>query len=153
MAVAVLSIAVVFGLVRWRHDQDFRPLFTGMAAEDAAAVVQKLKEGGVEYRIDDGGATVSVPAEKVDELRLEMAGAGLPKTGRVGFELFDKTNIGITDFAEHVNYQRAIEGELERTIRALSQVEQARVNIALPKDSVFLDSREPAMASVLVALR
>ncbi|MGH8164260.1 MAG: flagellar basal-body MS-ring/collar protein FliF, partial [Rhodanobacteraceae bacterium] len=153
MAVAVLSIAVVFGLVRWRHDQDFRPLFTGMAAEDAAAVVQKLKEGGVEYRIDDGGATVSVPAEKVDERRLEMAGAGLPKTGRVGFELFDKTNIGITDFAEHVNYQRAIEGELERTIRTLSEVEQARVNVTFPKDSVFVDAQEPAKASVLVALR
>lgn len=153
VAVALLSVALIAGLVRWRHDQDFRPLFTGMAPDDAAAVVQKLKESGVEYRLGDGGATVSVPSEKIDEMRLEMAGAGLPKTGRVGFELFDKTNIGITDFAEHVNYQRALEGELERTIRTLSQVEQARVNIAFPKDSVFVDSREPAKASVLVALR
>jgi flagellar M-ring protein FliF len=153
LAVAVLSIAAIMGVMRWKHDRDFRPLFTGMAADDAAAVVQKLKQGGVDYRLEDGGQTVAVPAEQVDALRLEMAAAGLPKTGRVGFELFDKTNIGITDFAEHVNYQRAIEGELERTIRTLSQVEQARVNVTFPKDSVFVDSRKPAKASVLVSLR
>ncbi|MGH9653482.1 MAG: flagellar basal-body MS-ring/collar protein FliF [Bryobacteraceae bacterium] len=153
LAVALLSIAAIMGAMRWRHDQDFRPLFTGMAADDAAAVVQKLKQSGVDYRLEDGGQTVAVPAEKVDELRLEMAADGLPQTGRPGFELFDKTNIGITDFAQHIDYQRAIEGELERTIRTLSQVEQARVNVTFPKDSVYVDSRKPAKASVLVSLR
>jgi flagellar M-ring protein FliF len=153
LATAAVALCAILGLVHWRHEQDFRPLFTGMAPEDASAVVQKLKESGAEYRIGDGGATVSVPAEKLDELRLDLAGAGLPKTGRVGFELFDKTNLGITDFAEHVNYQRAIEGELERTIRTLNEVEQARVHVTFPKDSVFLDSREPAKASVLVQLK
>jgi flagellar M-ring protein FliF len=149
----VVALGMILGLVHWRHEEDFRPLFTGMAPEDASAVVQKLKESGVEYRIGSEGAMVSVPAGKVDEVRLDMAGAGLPKTGRVGFELFDKTNLGITDFAEHVNYERAIEGELERTIRTLNEVEQARVHVTFPKDSVFLDSREPAKASVLVQLR
>ena len=89
----------------------------------------------------------------MDELRLEMAGAGLPRSGRIGFELFDKTNLGITDFTEHVNYRRALEGELERSIRSLTEVEQARVHISFPKDSVFLDAREPAKASVLLTLR
>ena len=81
------------------------------------------------------------------------AGLGLPKTGRIGFEIFDKTNFGITDFAEHVNYRRAVEGELERSVMALAEVQQARVHVTLPKDSVFTDSQEPAKASVLVGLR
>lgn len=150
---ALLVIAGLMSFVRWRHESDFRSLFSGMSAEDGAAIVQKLKESGVEHRLADNGTSVLVPAAKVDELRLELAGAGLPRSGRIGFELFDKTNLGITDFTEHVNYRRALEGELERSIRSLSEVEQARIHISLPKDSVFLDSREPAKASVLVTLR
>lgn len=150
---AVAIFAALAGFVHWNHERDFRPLFTGMSPEDAAAIVQKLKESGADYRIAESGSSVLVPGAKLDELRLEMAGAGLPKTGRIGFELFDKTNLGITDFTEHVNYRRALEGELERSIRALSEVEQARVHVTFPKDSVFVDSREPAKASVLIHLR
>src|SRR5689334_3890922 len=107
---AFLVIAGLTSFVRWRHESDFKPLFSGMPAEDAAAIVQKLKESGVEHRLADSGTSVLVPAAKVDELRLEMAAAGLPRSGRIGFELFDKTNLGITDFTEHVNYRRALEG-------------------------------------------
>lgn len=154
LALAVVIVAAgVPTWTHWQHERAFRPLFTGMAPEDAAAVVQKLKEGGMEHRLADNGATVLVPAEKVDEARLELAGAGLPKSGRIGFEIFDKTNIGLTDFSEHVNYRRALEGELERSVKALNVIEQARVHITFPKDSIFLDSREPAKASVLVTLR
>src|SRR5689334_11598676 len=135
VAAVLATAAALTGFVHWRHEKDFRPLFTGMAPEDAASIVQKLKESGVEHRISDNGTAVLVPESKVDELRLEMAGAGLPKTGRVGFELFDKTNIGITDFTEHVNYRRALEGELERSIKSLAEVEQARVHVTFPKDS------------------
>src|SRR5581483_6245258 len=149
----VLVVAGLGSLMHWMHERDFRPLFTGMSAEDAAAIVQKVKESGVEYRIGENGTSVLVPAAKADELRLELAGAGLPKTGRVGFELFDKTNLGITDFTEHINYRRALEGELERSIKSLNQLQQARVHITFPKDSVFVDSREPAKASVLVDVR
>lgn len=151
--VTILVGSAISGLVHWKHERDFRPLFTGMAPEDAAAIVQKVKESGVEYRIGENGTSVLVPDTKVDEMRLQLAGAGLPKTGRVGFELFDKTNLGITDFTEHVNYRRALEGELERSIKSLSELQQARVHITFPKDSVFLDSREPAKASVLVDVR
>ncbi len=152
-AVALALGAGIISFVHWRHEAGFRPLFTGMSPEDAAAIVQKLKESGVEHRLMENGTSVLVPEAKVDELRLEMAGAGLPKTGRIGFELFDKTNLGMTDFTEHVNYRRALEGELERSIRVLNGIEQARVHITFPKESVFLDSREPAKASVLVSLR
>jgi flagellar M-ring protein FliF len=143
----------ITSFVKWNHNRSFKALFTGMSPEDAAAIVQKLKESGVEHRISENGTSVLVPETKVDELRLEMAGAGLPKTGRIGFELFDRNNLGITDFTEHVNYRRALEGELERSIKALNVVEQARVHLTFPKDSVFLDYREPAKASVLVHTR
>src|SRR4051812_15549788 len=152
-AVVLLVGVGLSAFVRWNHERNFKPLFTGMSQEDAAAIVQKLKEGGIEHRISGNGSSVLVPGEKVDELRLEMAGAGLPKTGRVGFELFDRTNLGVTDFAEHVNYRRALEGELERSIKALNVVEQARVHLTFPKESVFLDLREEAKASVLVSTR
>ena len=121
-----------------------------LSAEDAGAVVQKLKETGVEYRLTENGSTVLAPAERIAELRLQMAAAGLPKSGRIGFELFDKTNFGATDFAEHINYRRALEGELERSIMGLSEVEQARVHLTFPKDSVFVEARQPAKASVMV---
>lgn len=150
---AALVIGAIVGVTRWRKESDFRPLYSQLAAEDAAAVVQKLREAGVEYRLSDSGTGVLVSSGRVAEIRLQMAGAGLPRSGRVGFELFDKTNFGVTDFAEHINYRRAIEGELERSIMALAEVEQARVHVTFPKDSVFLESRQPAKASVMVRLR
>ena len=150
-AVAVVVCAI--GFTRWQHERGFKPLYSGLAPDDASAVVQKLKESGVEYRVADNGATILAAEERIPELRLEMAGAGVPKSGRIGFELFDKTNLGITDFTEHVNYRRAIEGELERSVKCLNEVEQARVHVTFPRDSVFTESREPAKASVLVSLR
>ncbi len=154
IAVAALLVGVaLFSLTRWRKESDFKPLYTGMSAEDAAAVVQRLKEGGVEYRISETGGNISVPSARVPELRLEMAAAGLPRTGRIGFEIFDKTNFGATEFVEHVNYRRALEGELERSVQCLAEVEQARVHLTFPKDSVFLEARQAAKASVMVKLR
>ena len=143
----------LYALVQHQREADFRPLFTGVAPEDAAAIVQKLKESGVDYRVPEEGGAVLVPSARLAELRINMAAAGLPKTGRIGFELFDKTNLGATEFTEHINYQRALEGELERAVMSLAEVEQARVHITFAKDSVFLESQEPAKASVLVKLR
>lgn len=154
IAAAVLLIGgALFALRTWRHENDFKPLYTGLAAEDAAAVVQKLKESGAEYRLENNGSVVLVPSARLAEIRLLLAGSGLPKSGRIGFELFDKTNFGATDFTEHVNYRRALEGELERSILSLSEVESARVHITFPKDSVFTEARQPAKASVMVSLR
>src|SRR5579864_5296225 len=154
--IVLCALAVGGGILwftRFERESGMRPLYTSLSPEDASAMVQKLREGGVDYRISENGTTVLVPEQRVPELRLEMAGLGLPKTGRIGFEIFDKTNFGMTDFAEHVNYRRAVEGELERSIMALAAVQQARVHVSLPKESVFTDSREAAKASVLVGLR
>ncbi|MGO9893469.1 MAG: flagellar basal-body MS-ring/collar protein FliF [Bryobacteraceae bacterium] len=151
--VAVLAATGLWALVHWQRESDFKPLYTSLAPEDAAAIVQKLRENGVEYRLPEPGGSVLVPSAKLAELRLTMAAEGLPKTGRIGFELFDKTNLGATEFAEHVNYRRAVEGELERSVMSLAEVEQARVHITFPKDSVFVEEQQPAKASALVKLR
>jgi flagellar M-ring protein FliF len=154
IALAVVAVgAGIYGLMHWRQESDFRPLYTTLASEDAGAVVQKLKETGVAYRLSENGSTVLVPSAKVAEMRLEMASAGLPKSGRIGFELFDKTNFGATEFVEHINYRRALEGELERTVMSLAEVEQARVHVTFSKESVYLEAREPAKASVVLRLR
>ncbi len=153
VAVVLLVLGGIYSLSNWRKEADFKPLYTGLAAEDSAAVVAKLKESGAEYRLSASGDSVLVPSAKLAEMRLEMAAVGLPKTGRIGYELFDKANLGATEFVEHINYRRALEGELERSVMALSEVEQARVHVTFPKDSVFLESREDAKASVMVKLR
>ena len=154
IASAVIAmVAALYNFTRWRHEQDFKPLYTGVAAEDAAGIVQKIKESGSEYRLSETGGVISVPVDKVAELRLELAAVGLPRSGRIGFELFDKTTFGATEFVEHVNYNRALEGELERSIGSLNSIEQARVHLTAAKDSVFLESREQAKASVVVKLR
>jgi flagellar M-ring protein FliF len=156
LSLVLAAAAVIGGLAlfsRWNRERDFRPLYSSLAPEDAAGVVAKLRESGTEFRLSENGSMVLVPAARVAELRLQMAAAGLPKSGHVGFELFDKTTFGMSDFTEQVNYHRALEGELERSIILLAAVEQARVAITFPKDSLFLDSRQPAKASVLVKLR
>ncbi len=153
VAAAALVGGGLYGLARWNRERDFRPLYTGIAAEDAGQILSRLRESGVAYRVGDNGTTILVPSAQVAETRLQLAAAGLPRSGRIGFELFDQTNFGVTDFAEQVNYHRALEGELERSVMALREVERARVHITLPRDSVFLESRRPAKASVLVQLR
>jgi flagellar M-ring protein FliF len=153
---ALIAVGVgagLFALERWNDERDFKPLVSGLAAEDAGAVTAKLKEAGVDYRLKDEGATILVASARVADVRLELASAGLPRSGRIGFELFDKTNFGASEFAEQVNYHRAIEGELERSVMSLREVEQARVHISLAKDSIYTEQREPAKASILVKLR
>ena len=156
LSILILAGSVAAGLSafsRWNRERDFRPLYSELSPEDAASVLAKVRESGSDFRLSDNGSSVLVPSSKVAELRLQMAAAGVPKSGRIGYELFDKTNFGASDFTEQVNYHRALEGELERSVMSLAEVEQARVHITLAKDSVFLDARQPAKASVLVKLR
>jgi len=154
--IAAIALAIIGGIsavAHWNEERDFKPLFSGLAAEDAGALLGKLRESGVEYRLTDNGTTVLVPSAKVAELRIEMASAGLPKSGRIGIELFDKANFGASEFAEQVNYHRAIEGELERSIMSIREVEMARVHLTFAKDSLYTEQRQPAKASILVKLR
>ena len=151
---AVLAVAGgLFGLQRWNSERGYEPLFSGMSPEDAGAVTAKLRESLTDYRLSDGGATILVKSDRVAEMRLQLAAAGLPQTGRMGFELFDQTNFGASEFTEQVNYHRAIEGELERSVKSLREVEQARVHVTMPKESLYLEARQPAKASILVKLR
>ena len=152
-AAALAMIGLLLSVSHWSKERDFKPLYTDLSPDDAGAVLAKVKESGSDYRIEENGSAILVPSDKVPELRLQLAAAGIPKTGRIGFELFDKTNFGATDFTEQVNYHRALEGELERSVMGLAEVEQARIHITFAKDSIFTEQREPAKASVLVKLR
>lgn len=152
VAVAAL-LAGLYGLVYWHTERDFTPLFENLAEEEAGQIVARLKESGVEVRLADGGRRVLVPSANVAEQRLALAAQGLPRTGRIGFELFDQTNFGATDFTEQVNYQRAIEGELERSLMTIQEIERARVHITFAKNSVFLENQQPAKGSVMVKLK
>jgi len=155
ISIGAAALAVVLAIwlgVRWNRERDLRPLFTNLSAEDSGALVARLRSSNVPYSVRDDGA-ILVPSARVAELRLEMASAGLPRTGRIGFELFDKTNFGATDFTEQVNYRRAVEGELERSFMAIGEVEKARVHVTFAKDSVFVESRQAAKASVMIKLR
>lgn len=154
LAAVIVAVGVgLWGFTRWQHERGFRPLFTELAPEDGSQVLNRLRERGVEFRLADSGKTVLVPSEMAHELRIELAGEGLPKSGRMGFEIFDKSTLGTTDFQEQVNYHRAIEGELERSMMSLAEVEHARVHITFAKDSLFAESRQPAKASVVLKLR
>ena len=148
----VAVVGIVAGSAWWVNKPTYALLFSDMDQETAGEMVTKLKNLKVQYQLDEGGRGVRVPANKVDELRLELTAQGLPASGRVGFEIFDRTAFGATEFLEQVNYRRALEGEIARTIATLSEVSSARVHIAMGKDSVFGESR-PAKASVVLKLR
>jgi flagellar M-ring protein FliF len=152
-AAALAVIGLLVALSHWNKERDFKPVYTGLASEDAGQVLARLKESSIEYRLGDNGTSVLVPSGKVAELRLSLAASGLPKSGRIGFEIFDRTNFGASEFAEQINYHRALEGELERSIMSLAEVERARVHVTFPKDSIYTESKQPAKASVLLTLR
>lgn len=151
--VFIAAVAVVATSAYWLSAPQYTLLVADMDAETATSVVSKLKSDKVPYQLGDGGRSVSVPVERVDELRLQFASDGLPAGGRIGFEIFDRTAFGTTEFLEHVNYRRALEGELGRTIASLSEVSSARVHIAMAKDSLFVDQEQPAKASVVLKLK
>ncbi len=148
-----LGVALALAILNWMHNPDYAVLYRGLAESDAAAVTAKLKELGVPYRLEDGGATVLVPAAQVPDVRLQLAAAGLPQNGGWGLELFSQPGLIVTDFAQRVNYQRALEGELARTIGRLEGVESARVHLVLPRPSPFTERAQPASASVVLRLR
>lgn len=132
---------------------NYQVLLSSLSQEDAAEVTGKLKELLIPYELDMNGTVVKVPADKVLDTRLSLAGEGLPRGGGIGFEIFDKTSFGTTDFVQKMNYQRALQGELARTIRQFQQVAEARVHIAAPAESVFIEDQKPPSASVSVKLR
>jgi len=150
---AVLTAALLIVFVKLIGKPEFKPLYTNMEAADAQALSARLTEKQIPNEISPDGKTVSVPADQLNVARLEMASREMPRSGRLGFELFDKLSWGQTEFDEKVNYQRALEGELERTIQTLKDVESVRVHLVMPADSLFLDRERSAKASVILILR
>jgi flagellar M-ring protein FliF len=150
-AVAVL-VAVVVGLWLWSRTPDYKVLYSNLSDQDGGSIITALQAANIPYKFSDGGGAILVPSDQVHEMRLRLASQGLPKSGSVGFELMDNEKFGISQFAEQVNYQRALEGELERTIESLSTVRSARVHLAIPKPSVFVRDHEAPSAAVLVNL-
>ena len=152
-AVFVGVLAMVIGSTWYLNRTEYRVLFSDLNAEEAATVVERLKADDIDYQLQDSGRTVLVPTGSTDNLRLQFAGEGLPTSGRIGFEIFDKVAFGQTEFLEHVNYRRALEGELARTISSISEVQAARVHIAMQKESLFGAREQPAKASVTLTLK
>jgi len=151
---ALGAVLVTLGvLLIWANRPVYKTLYANMNADDAPLVIEKLKEGNVPYRLKEGGGTVEVPQELVYDMRLELAREGLPRGGGAGFELFDKSSYGMTEFLQDVNYQRALQGELARTISSLNEVEEARVHLTIPKNRLFISEEEAAKAAVVIKLR
>lgn len=150
---AFLTLAGIAALVFFANSIEYRVLFSNLSSEDAGQIVSRLQEKKIPYKLSAGGDTVSVPDEKVSELRLEMAASGLPKGGGVGFEIFDVKTLGSTEFEQQLNYRRALQGELSRTINGLDEIQQCRVHIALPKDSLFVSEQKKPTASVTLKLK
>lgn len=155
IALGILAMALVAGFTTmfiWANKTEFRVAFSGLTKEDAALVVENLKASNTPYRLTGDGTTIMVPEAVVYDVRLSTAKDGIPKGGHVGFEIFDKTEFGTTDFVQNINKTRAIQGELARTITAFDEVNTARVMIVMPKDSVFVEEVKKPSASILLEL-
>lgn len=151
IAVLMIVIALAITMFLWLPKQDYQILYTNLTPEDAGNVVAKLKEKKIPYNVKDNA--IYAPSSKVHELRLELAAQGLPSGGGIGFEIFDKTSIGLTEFSQRVNYIRALQGELARTIKQIQEVDQARVHIAIPEKSIFTEKGDHPTASVVLKLK
>ena len=152
MLVVAALFAVVAASWMWSRSPDYRILYTNIQERDGAAIVAALAQMNVPYRFNEGGNAILIPAESVHDVRLKLASQGLPRGGSFGFELVENQKLGVTQFQEQVTYQRALEGELARSVQSLAAVQSARVHLAVPKPTTFLRERAKVSASVLVNL-
>lgn len=152
----ILGLAVAMSLAvaawSWSQSSDYRVLFSNLSDRDGGSIVAALNQMNVQYKFSDGGGAILVPSGQVHDVRLKLASQGLPKGSMVGFEVMEQQRIGTTQFQEQINYQRALEGELAKSIQSLSAVQAARIHLAIPKSSVFLRDQQKPSASVLVNL-
>jgi flagellar M-ring protein FliF len=154
--ILMISIAAVIALIvastTWLKQSDYRVLFSNISERDGGAIIASLEQLNIPYRFNDSGGAILIPAARVHEVRLRLATQGLPKGGGVGFELMENQKFGISQFAEQVNYQRGLEGELSRTIQSIGAIQTARVHLAIPKPTVFVREELKPSASVLINL-
>src|SRR3989454_2788440 len=148
-----LVLALLWVLVFFMNRVEYQTLYADLDPQEAQGIVQKLQDLKVPYELSTDGRTIKVASDKLSEIRIQLASQGLPESGRVGFEIFDRTNFGLTNFQEQVNYQRALEGELARSIMTLAEIEAARVHLVLAKESLFQTSDDQTKASVILKLK
>lgn len=153
MVAGSTAVAIVVALVLWAKSPDYSVLYSNISDQDGGAIVTQLTQMNIPYRYTSNGTAIMVPQDKVYDLRLRLAQQGLPKGGAVGFELLDNEKFGISQFSEQVNYQRALEGELARTIETLGPVKAARIHLAMPKPSLFVREQKAPSASVTLNLQ
>lgn len=146
------AIALISGAWMWSQTPDYRVLYSNLSDRDGGAIINSLQQMNVQYKMAEGGGAILVPSGQVYEVRLRLASQGLPKGSVVGFELMENQKLGTSQFLEQVNYQRALEGELTRSIQSLSAVQGARLHLAIPRPSVFTREQQKPSASVLVSL-
>lgn len=149
---AAAAISIVMALIFWARTPDYRVLYSNISEQDGGAIVTQLTQMQVPYRFADNNGAIMIPEDRIYEVRLKLAQQGLPKGGETGFELLDQEKFGISQFNEQVNFQRALEGELSRTIETLGPVRSARVHLALPKPSLFIREQKQPSASVTLNL-
>jgi flagellar M-ring protein FliF len=149
---AAATVAVMAAVWMWGSQPEYRVLFSNFSDRDGGAIVAELEKMGVPYKYAEGGGAVLVPANKVHDARLKLASQGLPKGGNVGFELMENQKLGASQFVEQINFQRAMEGELARSIESVSAVQAARVHLAFPKSSIFVSEQKTPTASVVLNL-
>ena len=153
MIAGAAVIALMIGSWMWSQAPDYRVLYPNVSDKDGGAIITALEQMKVPYKFTDGGGSIQIPSNQIHEVRLRLASQGLPKGGLVGFELMENQKLGSSQFLEQVNYQRATEGELARSIQSLASVESARVHLAISKPSVFVRDQQKTSASVLLNLR
>jgi flagellar M-ring protein FliF len=147
----VIVIGTVF-LFQYTGQTTYQPLMSNLSPEDAANIIRTLREKRIPFKVDETGKNVSIPAESVYDLRLELSTMGLPQSGVVGYELFDKQTLGTTSFVQKVNQKRALEGELMRTINQIKGVRRSRIHLAIPQKSTFVEDQKKTTASVVLDL-
>lgn len=152
MIAVAATISLLFGLWMWGSSPDYRVLYSNLSDRDGGAIVESLQQQNIPYKFADGGGALMVPSNQVHEIRLRLASQGLPKGGIVGFELMENQKFGTSQFLEQVNYQRALEGELARSMQTLAAVQTARIHLAIPKPSVFVKEQQKPSASVVLML-
>ncbi len=156
MAVALGGVALAVGALvsisLWVQSPDYQLLYANLSDQDAAGVVEQLNTQNIPHKLTNQGRNVAVPSNKVHEIRLSLASQGLPAGTEVGLELFEETPLGMTEFVQKLNFQRALQGELARTIKSIEAVEQARVHLALPKEELFIKEKQNGKTSVMVKL-
>ncbi len=149
----VTTFVVIMLLISIFNEPNYSVLFADLSQQDASKVIEHLSAQKIPYQIEDNGTLIKVPKDKVYETRLELAGKGLPTSGTIGYELFDKSSMGMSDFMQKLNYKRALEGELARTVMGQEGVEGARIHLVFPEKSIFRDEQIPPTASVVIKLR